>query len=541
MFQSLAIHAPWSTVSSALELAGPQGLPIVVRCPRCGRESLHVCQDTIKGFPWHQCKSCGIKGDLLQLLCNAWECSPAAALDKLGAPSPTDGELAKYKREQDRLARFDKLFEDASRRLYHDPSSGIAKLQERLQLNSTYDVPLERWLDGPGRIIGSSVRKEVERTFCPDTDRPTCELGSAPVFPGGGWREVLAFPFYDLPGRICGVYLVGRKAEPRDRIFKRVYSATNAIVEAGLCGLPSVLASPHGPVVAVADPVFVAWMNIRHLQYSASPLPMVAWHSSAMAITRNAWTLLTGRRVIFWSAGRLDATMLAQAIRVNGRIYDQGPSELTDAAIFDFAKNRGTPADFIISLNANAKPWRVTLSQWLKEVREGAIADLIVGLERCGVDPHWIAAELKGDAQDRFKLMLLQRASPEAMFTWQGKVLKETEAGTFLLQKKVWVQIANFRVRVDRSDGLHTEGRIIQGQQEYPFSVSAAELERGNPGALTIAVIKGGGQPLSYTFGWMARLFRMALSNGSPIARVEPGQAQGPEDSTQVAETSEGL
>lgn len=541
MRESLAIHAPWDAVCSTLGIAAGRGLPVVVRCPRCGREALHVCQDTIKGFPWHQCKSCGSTGDLLRLLCNVWECGPPAALMRLGITDVADASLASYRADEDREIRMKQFFEDARRRLYAHPTHCVARLREKLQLTLTLDASLDRWLDGPGRIVGGAAAREAELAFHPHIATVTA---NAKFFPGGGWKDVLAFPFHDLPDRLAGFLFVGRDAAPRDYIYHRVYGDSKR-PEAGLCNLPGAVEAVDGPVLAVPDPVFVAWMYVRNLRSGWGPLPMVAWHADGLVATTDAWVHLAGRRLIFWDLGRLNACLLAHAIRTNGRINTDGPRTFDTNAVSGWVRDRGSPIELLACLNANARPWRIELTRWLAEAREGAVADLLVDLERKGVDPHWVAGELKDEASDRLKLILAQRVSPELTFVWRGHPIKETDAGTFwqsaVNRNKLWKRIANFRLRVGQPTPKRLVGVLLQDGLSVPIDVPYSPRADMTRMRIETQVLAAGGKHLIVDHSWIGRLIRMALENPQPNAGFKPGGVQMTEGDSRVTGPTEGL
>lgn len=523
---SLAVHASWSAVAAALEIAtsGPT-LPAVVWCPRCGQESLHVYQDTIKGHPWHQCKSCRTQGDLLQLLCACWDVGAEVALQMLSASTgqptivPTEKELATYNYGLSRGQRMLAFWEHARVRFLRNATLALP-LRQRFRLRPSLEVDEERWLDGPGRVIGCATFQDADRVFHPDG---TIGDGNSKyrIFKGGHWGEVLVFPFHRIADHLSAFLFVGRNGDPTDFAFKNEGSfEVHQHQEAGLLGLPCVMDS--AVTFAVSDPLLLARMQIRNLRHSITPLPLVAWYQGPKALTKDCWSALAGRRVVFW-VFELDIGTLAHAARTNAEIAVHGPAMVGQDGLDAFLKGGGAPHELLHEVLAQAVPWRIALTRWLRETEDGPVVELILGLERRGIDPHWIASELRADARDRLKRALLHRVEPEADFQWRCYVLRQTTAGTFCKRNGIWVQVANFSMFIDHDDGTRCAGFMLQNGRKLPFAVTPTRGEYRTRCNFEHQIIKAGGSPLVFHPHWLGRLIQLARERanaGSGVAQA---------------------
>jgi hypothetical protein len=482
-----------------------------------------VYEDTIKHVAWHQCKACGIKGDMLQLLCAVWKVTPETALLKLrcgiSAGMPTEEEWQQYQEEHvDYTARLDAFWEASRQYLQQQPAEVLGRLRYRFQLNALpYNDP-RRWLKGPGQFIGGYPCDRIEQVFMPKAHEDM--KSQSRIFKGADWRDAVVFPYHDLPGRICGFLFMGKGGEQEAEVFKLLPYVNGTEREAGICGMSYIDASQDSVIVAVSDVVFMAWLQMRHLRDSDTLLPMVAWYAGKDAVTCNAWRALPRRRLIFWSFD-LDAHVLVQAISTNAELAICGPSSRTGADVSHYVREAGTSADLLRRVERIAEPWQSAIARWLRSESDGRVEDLITSLERNGVSPSLIASVLDGEEQKRFHALASSRLVPDTSFAWHGLFVKETVYGTFVHIDGQWQQVANCRFRVSGHDAKNYYGKLLLNEREHPFQLSIRSLLRRT--CIEKLETSAKVTVLSIKPGWLPKLIRMSYETGQLAAPVEPG------------------
>jgi len=132
-------------------------------------------------------------------------------------------------------------------------------------------------------------------------------------------------------------------------------------------------------VFAVGDALLALRLQLRHCKCSLGPLPLVSCYNGERALTRSTWRVLAERSVVFW-AWRLQAAVLYQAVQADGLLALAGPDEVTSGAI-DHYLRRDEPLDLLRKLQRRALPWREAVRTWAAGQLDGAIAELLLGLE----------------------------------------------------------------------------------------------------------------------------------------------------------------
>ena len=182
------------------------------------------------------------------------------------------------------------------------------------------------------------------------------------IFPGVGWGEVLVIPYYDMPGRICAFYFIGRGGRPEDRRFcvPRIFSQgylAHGNVEAGLAGLDTIenaYGRYNGCVLALADPFNALQLQMRHLHISLRPLPIVTWYDGKSERTQRTWQLLAGWQPVFFTC-EPTAALINQAIHANGKIAWVPLADPSARGIYEYLM-RPFPCDTLAKLFEKAKP-----------------------------------------------------------------------------------------------------------------------------------------------------------------------------------------
>lgn len=503
-------------------------LPAQAACPLCAGR-LDVFEDTTKGGAWHHCVDCGSAGDLLDLACGAWDTPAEAALERLARlgllPPAALAPAAALARDAQRAADAAALaFWEECRRAMAKPSAEVNALRHRLCLQGP--AAPERWLAGPGRVIGATSRRRAEALWCPAAAAPipagcwrSGAFGSAArLFRGPGWGDVVAVPYWDVPGRLRGFLFCGRRGGPGDVVFRRL-PGDDPGGECGLAGLPLALEAPGAHVIGLDDPLLLARLQARHAGLSRLPLPLVAWRLSPGEATRCAWQCLGGRRLTLWAPAP-DWRTWFQAIRTGADVSTSGPDEATPKAMNHYLR-LCSAADLVAKIRRQAAPWPEALGEALLAGSTGAAEGLFVQLRRAGLDVRDAAERLRGPARECVEAALEEPPCLRSAVV-AGEVVYERDGawwtGTCWDQQR----LTSFTVVVDAV----AAGGVCRGSLRpatggsVPFELTAAQAR--DPGRALQAVANRHhlGQ-LFVRIGWKKYLLAIAAAFAAAPTHVD--------------------
>jgi hypothetical protein len=482
--RSLCRYVPWTALIDALDLRADPSLPARLDCPLCGGQAqLHVYEDTTKGGAWHHCFDCQSDGDLIELASRYWGVDYPTTVERLaeaGVPIPpelVDPDRAEtHKRRHHDRVRDVRLFWQACQEylVRQQRSASLNALRDRFRLHA--DVPAERWRAGPGKVFGGTTRAAAERLFAPwaaGNGRPPGSDGTRRLFTGTGWQDVLVVPYYDVPGRVSALFVVGRDGRQRDSTYRPTpigYSAAER--EFGLAGVAAAM-DAAGDVLAVDDPMLMCRLYCRHVGLSARPLPVVAWYDGARGVSRSAWKMFAGRRVIFWewrTSAAAHKTWL-QAMRIDGDVCVLGPDE--QRPDLDHYLRLRSVADHFAVFRKHARPWPDALSLLVDGRGDGWTESTFAALRRAGVDVEEVARRLRPAARARvLRACRLRRHAPPGARVGRYHVSEQPGGWWARLDSDDGrpVQITNFRIHVDAvTQAGSYSGRLVVGDKEAPF------------------------------------------------------------------------
>jgi hypothetical protein len=252
-----------------------------------------------------------------------------------------------------------KFWTSASERGQNGAGKILGPLFRRWWLDA--EMRPERWMTGPGHLLGVATTAEAEQLLRITRARTT------PRFKGRNWGHLLTVPYWDLPGRIRAFAFLGRNGDRGvDEAFCRLpgYGIRAAGNEAGLAGLDLLLDHPSPNVVAVGDWMLLLQIQMRNFRVSGEPLPMVAWYDDGAIRTQTAWNALGTRRPVFWSMTGLDPFTIRQAAEQDALLSLAGPVAPTSSSINHYFRlNQGR--DLIRVICKLARPWAEVVRAWL--------------------------------------------------------------------------------------------------------------------------------------------------------------------------------
>ena len=494
--RSYSAYVPWRKLLEQLRLrVPPPRLPATTACPFCQQTSLRILADPASNSHWAACQRCAWGGDLVELAAAVWQLPIPATilkLTRLGYPFPPDDlpveAVANYVRSHVETHRRVRAMWSTARagRIHH--SSNLAPLLQELGLTSR--LTEERWRQGPGQLLGCLTKADVEECFCPKSAfqggarLQALDIAHNPsrgrVFSGRNWRDVLAWPYYDLPGRVRGFMFAGRDGKSADDWVFRVstHQAPRACKEAGLCFHPDLLEQPaEEPLVAVRDVLLATRLQLAHFQRALSPLPLVAWYADDKHMTRQGWSIFAERPLVFFSE-RLDADLLCQLRITEGKLF-LGPETATSRE----------PRLLVARAIRLARPWPEVFATWLEAATPAQLEELSLRMELRGQSLNEYLERCPDALRNRTRVAL-EDAGRCPQVQIDGRLVEERADGWHLVRRssnqgpQVNDEIVDAVLRVDRV--LHDprrrrvlyQGRVLFRGRVIDYLVPQGVLER---------------------------------------------------------------
>lgn len=491
-----------------------------------------IFQDEAAGGQWHSCRDCGVYGDMIELAARVWKISPMDATTKLagcGCEFPAeqmtvDGLQQHVQYPIVRRLCMTKFWEKAQETKRTQPATTLlVKLGLRSNLGAT------REKSGPKQLWGLMHQKTVIDALHMDPleaartgeltkyrRRPQNTIACR-LFKGQRWDDVMVIPYYDIPHRLCGFMMIGRDGNPAtDHIYRNIPHRTKNGGDGGLAFHPDTLTPSvdwEGCVFAFQDVLAALKIQLKNFQVTTTPVPVVHWCDDDKSPPTHCWKMFSGRQIIFW-APEINAKLLAQAIKVNGKLAVVGPRNSARPSMYNFLL-RNSAHDTLRNMQRNALPWSVALEQELVPMDDLAIDALFLNMKALKIDIEMVIGRLSTDAQDQVR-RAIGANMPQKVVTVDNYRITETPDGWYATNKLGSELICDAIVRIDhivryeRRELTYYRGRILYRNQEFPFYSRKDKIVRGPINWLQDQLIKNKQGLLKYNPRWEKRLLAIA-------------------------------
>lgn len=458
------------------------GLPTSTQCPLCLRDTLYIYEDRNTKSQWYHCNGCKEKGHVINLAAKIWEIDVKEAVDRLIELGVSPGTYVWDKGKQKgqvKQARLEKFWQRCCR--FKNPPINH-QVTRRFHLHAdTFSSRTQKIL---GQLYSFDSYKNIEKAFhCYTrvTEAGVRYDNAKRLFKGRKWDNVMVIPRYDRPGRLCGFEFIGRVGDLKDRIIVPTAIQQGTLprhaTELGLFGLTEALeTSAFGSsIIAVEDSLLALRLQVRHLASANNLLPIVGWIDGPYGLSRDAWSPLFDRKVIFWHHD-INPRLLRQVMLVDG--YISNPKmplmrEWYDSEAFMSYMRSTNPLDIVYQLNRTALPWREFMAEWVLESRESVVVELLRGLGRLDYDLDLFARELKPRARDRLlSLIIPQYESPQQSIRYEGKVIVQKNHSWWCVNRlgTSLERISNFTVKIERIS-------FVDERLRYTISINCGDRE----------------------------------------------------------------
>ncbi len=449
--ESLSRHVPWTQLLPHLGLTYEStSLPALVDCPLCKNGKLRVYRDFLLNSEWLYCHTCMFAGDAIEFAAAVWNVEVVEAVERLRRdevlPHDTSEESIDLYLDQIiglrvRLSGFEN---NSIERIARDKTGGLHSLLRHFKIEQFVSEP--RWQEQGAKLLWGASCREVEDLFHPGSyevrdrsnrnGKSSVRRGSGPgprrLFKGKDWEDVLVVPYYDLPGRVCALVIIGGDADPDngDVVFKplNIGGSRRDIRECGVSSLFNLIGKPHkdfgDTLFVIADPIVALRLQLRHLRDHSEPLPIVASVLDERFAPVHVFDQLPPRELIFLGPQR-DHRLLRQAVAARGHV---SPLAVTPKQIH--RESGGMPSKvWLHKMAKDAAPWSDSIEGELATMDDFAAQNLLKGLKLTapeleklsdhGYAESWARIErLRHQTVRRRRAFINNRAVIETLDTW---------------------------------------------------------------------------------------------------------------------------
>jgi len=492
------------------------------------------------------CYGCDSFGDMIELAGRYYELDVESTIRKLvssgllaAREKILDYDVRQYlERHIQRLQRYANLWAGCRKRLITNDSKEYRALRQKLGVDVQLDA--DRWLAGPGRFLGGSIRSTVDEALwpCVQNYQSSRYDGGRCIFRGGNWHEVLCVPFEDVPGHIKAFWFLGRDGElEKDTAFQLLrydYRLKFTARETGTAidddiGL-AMWYSTAGAHPLFGRNVFVVnnlplALRLHCLNYldNTQPIPLVSMyyrdigHKNA-GTEYSIWQHFTRRPLLFISSpGDVETIKHAQA--ADGMLFfDSAPDKRLRSL---------TPTGYLQQAQAGMKFW------------DEALVEALSAMSPLAAEGLFLKINFAPDVKYRFLMQcpatLRTTISPQTAqeitdSTIMVDYMRLNESRDGWRDARTGELISNVVLRTDEivyfeKPGMSMYyGRLIVQGAEHPFVTKGTDIEANPYKWLRERMVSTGiGLPLVST-RWRKKLLDIAHRFSQPATRVAPAR-----------------
>lgn len=482
--RSLACSVPWTRLLLHLGMqCGTSRLPAMVVCPLCSEKkgTVRVYRDSLLNAEWLYCHTCRFAGDVIEFAAAVWEVKVAEVVDRLCREKLLPADLGDDQVElyldqvvglRERLREFER---NSVRHLTRDNDGGLYSLLRKFRVERL--VGEARWLDHGSSLVWGASRREVEDMLHPmsyegrqrknhngkESKRRGSGAGRSRIFKGSGWGDVLVVPHYDLPGRVCGLTIIGRNgdAENGDVLFRPLQIGGNrrATRECGVSSLTNLIGKPHkdfgDTVFVIADPFVALDLQLWHYEGYDTPLPIVGSVLDERFMPRHVFDQLPTRQLIFWAPKR-DCRLFRQAKACNGHV-----SRLpVTSRQLRRQPGLATAKAWLYQIAKRADPWQDVLLDDLDQLDDFDAQNLLSGLDLTTAELDCITADFDSDTVSRAERLNMDAVRQQRV-TINNQTIIEA-SGKWSLEES-GEEICNGVVRIEETVQTRAERSYYSG------------------------------------------------------------------------------
>jgi len=354
----LNVNVGHEPILQSFEVPVKKHLPSATVCPLCKQESLYIYVSPGEGGRWYACRCCDFSGDSIELYRAGHRLSDiGAAIREMSLKQIIP--LSKSELTSDVIKGYNSKYVERRRKLrafFEQSRQHIMDIDQHtlhiLQDNFLWRGYSNDLFDLIGRFLGASTPSEAAEF---DIHVPA------------GYYHFLVMPFYDVPGRICSLLLLGNNKSTRVRVNLREDDQEDGLMMLDTVGLVDQI------VFAVNDPIFALHLQAKNFTNGTTPLPMVVYG----ATTDRAWSSVYANRLIFWD--KAQSFLQFSQSKKHARSYIASRPKFYD--LMEYFRVMTLPK-ILKSLTETAVPWSEAMKHYiLTHDDRGEVCDTVRELE----------------------------------------------------------------------------------------------------------------------------------------------------------------
>ena len=477
--------------------------PAVVGCPLCQKNTLHLFDDIFTDGIWLHCNSCLAHGDIITFGAQIWNISLPAALTKLSetgviSSAEIDRVAGEYTRAVNRLQTAENFWADAEAQIWNHGDDATAVRLRELGVRSE--------IAETAGLVGVAHPDQVS-LLC----RALGRASPAGLRKGG---PCIVFPYYDLPGRFTGFFLLSGKWKifvPVSGYRRKKASAGYFMFKALLQPTPKVM---RGKQFIMEDPLWVLKEQCRQLRHGWKLLPIVASYCGEDAVSYGTnWTAF-GPAARFFQGSVATPELISQAASAGGYVALVSPDSTTRLPTVHYTWHR------LASVHSKAEPWHKVLDDTLSAMGELTAYSFATNLTAPYEKLQAFFARYP-DYSDSFKNRVLQTVTiaPAAPTRVHKKL-------TLIEQNNNWFShtgqlVCNAKIIIEKivqaEDGKKQYiGTIYQNDWSLPFTDDANRVEKIGLLAYAASVAAPHGKLITFDRSWNKRSHILATQLHQP-------------------------
>lgn len=415
------------------------------------------------GGRWYCCQSCGFKGDSIELYCAAhklpdirdavFELIAKRILPLTREQAPIEvvnRYIISYVEER---KRFADLFADAQISMAELDRATLSLLDQH-HLWSGYQAG--HWHKRLSQFIGVLHPARVRAHGFKMSRNPD-------------FSRVIICPFYDIPGRICAVKMLGYNGASRHERAKFVTTRDD-----GLMMLDS-LDIHNNEVLAVPDVIFALQLQRKQFNRTKEPLKLVVYGNE----TTRAWQSVSATRVVYWSYEDDDYWTFKQALQ-HPRAHITNHPRFADRAEY---VSRTSLAKILSAFHDYSKPWEEALKRVILEGEHWQVSDFVINMKLSASDLQRVY-----EVCSPSELHRVRRALGEVPFDRFVNVanmrISESDDGWWIMNQDTRELGCSAIIRLDSaihvpdSDENYYEGTVISKGKQVQFRERMDTIEK---------------------------------------------------------------
>jgi len=441
----------------------------------CRQMTLYVYVSPLAGGRWYNCRFCHFSGDSIEL----YQAGHGLKTPQDAVVELDRGNLLNVQTELSHaVVRSYVSYYIARRRKFTDFLERAQKQAidvhrawlEIMQQNHIWQAysPTE-WHQELGRFVGGATKKDLE-ALALEVNIPQ------------GFSHFIVCPFYDVPGRLASLYLLGRRQNLRVNLQER-----EAEREDGLMMLDA--NELHDDIViALDDPIIALQMQRKNFADDSVPLKLVVYGQH----TIKAWQSLSARRIIFWNEEQgVDLFMQA---RKHPRAYIARRPQSTN--IYDLMQWKSLPV-LLKAFRDSSVPWLEALKDFILEKPNDEVLETVRRLELTAYEMSRMLEICTADERARVQAILGDKPPDRYVHIAKMRVV-EADGAWWIIRKNQRELGCNAVIRIDKAKHAKDsstniyEGTVIANGKTVRFNDDMEDVEKKPLDWLRKKMMEGG-------------------------------------------------